>query len=187
VDGLSPVFTALFCASLFSLGTSAVARALIQQNKNQEAISQLKLLAAGRPDMKGIERELGIAYYHEADYLKAGRHLEQAWRENPEDRDVAQLLGPSYYFSDKPAEAIPALEKVRLWHPNTNIDAVYTLGLCYVMTTNYPQALETFARLYVHEVVNTVLTVVALRLVPNNPTRLAPGQASERTQTTYPG
>jgi tetratricopeptide (TPR) repeat protein len=150
--------TALFCASLFSLGTSAVARqedealaaarALIQENKNQEAIAQLKLLASRSLGMKGVQRELGIAYYHEADYLEAGRHLEQAWRENPEDRDVAQLLGLSYYFSGKPAQAIPALEKIRLWHPNTNMDAIYTLGLCYVMTSNYPQALETFARLY---------------------------------------
>ena len=150
--------TALLCASLFSLGASAAlqqedealvaARALIRENKNKEAIAQLKLLAARSPGMKGIQRELGIAYYHEADYLEATGHLEQAWRENPEDRDVAQLLGLSYYFSGKPAQAIPALEKIRLWHPNTNIDAIYTLGLCYVMTANYPEALETFAHLY---------------------------------------
>jgi len=126
----------------------AAARSLILENKNREAIAQLKLLAARNPGMNGIQRELGIAYYHEADYLEAAWYLEQARRENPEDRDAVQLLGLSYYFSGKPDQAIPALEEVRLWNPNTNIDAIYTLGLCYVMTSNYAQALETFAHLY---------------------------------------
>lgn len=126
----------------------AAVRSLIQQNKNQEAIAQLRALAARRPEMKGISHELGVAYYHEGEYLEAAKHLEDAWRENPEDRDAAQLLGLSYYFSGKPAEAIPALEKVRLWHPNANIDAIYILGLCYILTKNYTQALDTFARLY---------------------------------------
>jgi tetratricopeptide (TPR) repeat protein len=150
--------TALFCAFKLSLGANAVtqqedealatARSLIQENKNQEAIARLKALAARRPGTKGVNRELGIAYYHQADYLEAATYLEHAWRENPEDRDAAQLLGLSYYFSGKPAQAIPALEKFRLWHPNANIDAIYILGLCYILTRDYPQALETFARLY---------------------------------------
>lgn len=126
----------------------AAARSLMQQKKNAEAIAQLKALAARRPGMKGINRELGVAYYHEGEYLEAAKYLEDAWRENPEDRDAAQLLGLSYYFTGQPAAAIPALEKVRLWHPNANMDAIYTLGLCYVLTKDYPHALETFAGLY---------------------------------------
>lgn len=126
----------------------AAARSLIQQNKNQEAIAQLKTLEARHPQMKGIAHELGVAYYHENEYLEAAKYLEDAWRENPEDRDAAQLLGLSYYFAGKPAEAIPALEKVRLWHPKANIDAMYILGLCYILTKNYSSALDTFGRLY---------------------------------------
>jgi len=126
----------------------ATARSLIQENKNQEAIVQLKALAASHPGTKGISHELGIAYYNQADFFEAATYLEEALQENPEDRDAAQLLGLSYYFSGKPAQAIPALEKVRLWHPNENIDAIYILGLCYVLKRNYPEALETFAHLY---------------------------------------
>src|ERR1700730_2096437 len=126
----------------------AVARSLIQQKRNTEAIAQLKALALRRPGMRGIHRELGLAYYHEGEYFEAARYLQDAWKEDPEDRDAAQLLGLSYYSSGRPAEAIPALEKVRLWHPNSSIDAVYILGLCYIMTKNYQQARETFAQLY---------------------------------------
>jgi len=150
--------TALFCLLTLSLVANpvaqqedqalATARSLIQENKNQEAIIQLKALAASHPGTKGISHELGIAYYNQADYFEAATYLEEALHENPEDRDAAQLLGLSYYFSGKPAQAIPALEKVRLWHPDENIDAIYILGLCYVLKRNYPEALETFAHLY---------------------------------------
>src|SRR5215469_8576051 len=123
-------------------------RALIQEGKNQEAIAQLKSLAEHHPGMKALSRELGVAYYNEGDYLAAAKHLEEALTENPDDRDVTQLLGLSYYSVGRPEKAIQPLENVLLWHPNENIDAIYILGLCYVLTKDYPRALETFARLY---------------------------------------
>ena len=146
----------LFCLLSASLHTRAqqeesalsAARSLIQQNRNAEAIAQLKALAERHPGMKGIHRELGVAYYQQGDYLEAAKHLQDAWREDPEDRDAAQLLGLSYYSTGKPNEAIPPLEKVRLWHADENIDAIYVLGLCYILTRNYSQARETFAQLY---------------------------------------
>src|SRR5260370_10145431 len=149
---------ALFCMFMLSLVGNliaqqeeralATARSLIQENKYQEAIVQLKGLAASRPGTKGISHELGTAYYYQADYFEAAAYLEEALQEDPADREAAQLLGLCYYFSGNPAQAIPALEKVRLWHPLENIDAIYILGLCYVLKSNYAQALETFARLY---------------------------------------
>ena len=123
-------------------------RSLIRENRNAEAIAQLKTLAAKHPGIKGINHELGVAYFREAEYLEAAKYLKRAFEENPQDRDAAQLLGLSYYSSGKPAEAIPSLEKVRLWHPHENMDAFYVLGLCYILTKNYPQARETFAQLY---------------------------------------
>jgi tetratricopeptide (TPR) repeat protein len=126
----------------------AAARSLIQQNKNDEAIARLKALAARRPGMAGISHELGVAYYRKGDYLEAAKYLKGAWQEKPEDRDAVQLLGLSDYFSGRPGEAIPPLEKVRSWYPNSHTDAMYILGLCYVLTKNYSQALETFAHLY---------------------------------------
>jgi len=149
---------ALFCMLALSLAANPVAQqedqalarahSLIQEHKNQEAIVQLKALAASHPGTKGISHELGIAYYDQADYLEAATYLAEALRENPEDRDAAQLLGFSYYFNGNPMQAIPALEKVRFWHPNENIDAIYVLGLCYALNRSYPEALRTFAHLY---------------------------------------
>jgi len=126
----------------------AAAQALMQQNKSAEAIQRLKAIATNRPGLRGINHELGVAYYHEGEYLEAAKYLQEAWQEDREDRDAAQLLGLSYYSSGKPAEAIPALEQVRLWHRDEGIDAIYILGLCYAMTRNYPQARRTFAELY---------------------------------------
>src|SRR6266704_3044274 len=108
----------------------SAARSLLQQGRNGEAIAQLKVLSARRPQVKGV------------------KYLQDAWNEDPKDRDAAQLLGLSYYSTGRPTDAIPALEKVRTWYPDANIDALYILGLCYVMTKRYPEALRTFAQLY---------------------------------------
>jgi len=53
----------------------AAARSLIQNGKNQEAIAQLQVLAARHPGMKGINHELGVAYYREGGYLEAVKLL----------------------------------------------------------------------------------------------------------------
>jgi len=126
----------------------SAARSLLQQGRNGEAIAQLKVLSARRPQVKGVNHELGVAYYREGEYLEAAKYLQDAWNEDPKDRDAAQLLGLSYYSTGRPTDAIPALEKVRTWYPDANIDALYILGLCYVMTKRYPEALRTFAQLY---------------------------------------
>src|SRR5207247_3800124 len=73
----------------------AAARSLNQENKYKEAIAQLKDLAASRPGTKGISHELGTAYYYQADYFEAASYLEEALRENLQDRDATQLLGLS--------------------------------------------------------------------------------------------
>jgi len=126
----------------------AKARSLIQQNRSQEAIAELKRFAALDPTAKGVNHELGVAYYHEGEYLEAARYFERALQENPNDRDAAQLMGLSYYSVGRPADAIPALEKVRAWYPNANMDAIYILGICYALTKRYLDARRTFAKLY---------------------------------------
>src|SRR5260370_13220691 len=70
------------------------ARSLLQQGKNGEAISQLKVLSARRPQVKGVNHELGVAYYLQGHYLAAAKHLQDAWNENPKDRDAAQHRDP---------------------------------------------------------------------------------------------
>lgn len=126
----------------------ATARLLIQQGRNEDAITELKRLAASDPKVKGVNHELGVAYYRQGEYLEAAQYLERALQENPNDRDAAQLMGLSYYSVGRPVEAIPALEKVRAWYPNANMDAIYVLGICYALAKRYPEARRTLANLY---------------------------------------
>jgi tetratricopeptide (TPR) repeat protein len=126
----------------------ATARSLLQQGRNDEAIAWLTNVAATHPELKGVNHELGVAYYREGEYLAASDYLQRAWNENKGDRDAVQLLGLSYYFSGRPIEAIPALERVRSWRPNANIDAMYILGICYAVAERDADARGMFAQLY---------------------------------------
>src|SRR5204863_6505498 len=74
--------------------------------------------------------------------------LTRALREDSADNESTQMLGPSYYLSGKPAEAIPFLEKVQGWYPRANVDASYILGQCYIQTKDYPHARLAFAKMF---------------------------------------
>ena len=121
---------------------------LLAADKNDEAIERLQGLAVRFPQIKGISRDLGIAYYRKKSFLEAATYLKRAREEDSSDRDSVQLLGLSYYFSGRPAEAITPLEQVRSWHPKSNMDAVYILGLCYLLTKNNDKARRIFSELY---------------------------------------
>ena len=121
---------------------------LLQQGKYDDAVSKLSELEAKQPGLKGLSRELGVAYYQKGDYIKAIESLRQALAEDPKNKEAIQLLGLSYYLSGRPGEAIAPLEKVQGWYPRANVDASYILGLCYIQTKDYPQARKAFARMF---------------------------------------
>jgi tetratricopeptide (TPR) repeat protein len=124
------------------------ARRLMDQGKFDDAISQLQQLSSNQPGLKGLPHELGTAYYKKGDYIKAIDSLKSALEEDAEDNEATQLLGLSYYLSNRPAEAIPLLEKVQTWYPRANVDASYILGLCYLRTRSYRQARHAFASMF---------------------------------------
>jgi len=124
------------------------ARTLTQQGKVDDAIAELEALEASVPSTKGLDLELGIAYYKKSDYVKAIGFLKTALAADPTNNEATQLLGLSYYLNGYPAEAIPLLERVQAWFPRANIDASYILGICYIQTKNYPQARKAFARMF---------------------------------------
>jgi len=126
----------------------AHARSLMQQGKIDDAIAELEAIQASSPQTKGLDLELGIAYYKKSDYVKAVEFLKKAVVADPANNEAAQLLGLSYYLNGYPAQAIPLLEKVQAWFPRANVDASYILGICYIQTKNYPQARKAFARMF---------------------------------------
>jgi tetratricopeptide (TPR) repeat protein len=126
----------------------AQAQALIDHGKFDEGIAQLRELQARDPKMKGLNREFGVAYYKHSDFMTAAQYLQPALQEDPTDGEATQLLGLAYYFSGKPAQAVPLLEKVNSWYPAANVDASYVLGICYIQLRNYDQARKAFATMY---------------------------------------
>jgi tetratricopeptide (TPR) repeat protein len=126
----------------------AAARRLAQQGKFDDALAQLRALAAKQPDAKGLAHELGIVYYKKGDYLKAVASFQNALGEDPADGEATQLLGLSYYLAGRPADAIAPLEKVQAWYPSANVDAAYILGICYMQTKDYLDARKAFARMF---------------------------------------
>jgi tetratricopeptide (TPR) repeat protein len=124
------------------------ARRLSQQGKYNEAISALHQLESAHPGLKGLSHELGAAYYKMGDYASAIAFLKKALQENPADSEAEQLLGLSYYLSQRPGEAIPELEKVQTWYASANVDASYILGICYIQTKDYPNARKAFAKMF---------------------------------------
>jgi len=126
----------------------ASAQTLLQQGKYDDAIAQLQGLKASNPSMRGLSRELGVAYYQKGDFLKAVDALKSAQAEDPRDNESIQLLGLSYYLAGRPADAIAYLEQVQSWFPRANVDAAYILGICYIQTKDYPKARTAFARMF---------------------------------------
>jgi predicted Zn-dependent protease len=123
-------------------------RLLIQQGKIDEAISQLQALQADVPEIKGLDLELGTAYYKKSDFPKAIEYLKKASAQDLRNGEATQLLGLSDYLGGHPGDAIPLLEKVQGWYPRANVDAAYILGICYIQTKDYPRAREAFARMF---------------------------------------
>lgn len=124
------------------------ARTLMQQGKVDEAIAELQSIEASAPNTKGLDLELGTAYYKKGDYVRAVEFLKKALADDPSNNEATQLLGLSYYLNGYPGQAIPLLEKVQAWFPRANVDASYILGICYIQTKNYPQARKAFARMF---------------------------------------
>ena len=124
------------------------ARLLLQQGKYDDAIAKLHDIEEKHPATRGLSHELGLAYYRKGDYPDAVTSLKKAQEENSGDSEAVQLLGLSYYLAGRPAEAIPSLEKVQAWFPSANVDANYILGICYILTKDYPHARVAFAKMY---------------------------------------
>jgi len=124
------------------------AKDLVAAGKVDEAIRKLTAIQQTRPQMKGVEHELGLAYYRKADFLEAQAAFAKAMGEDPQDRESVQLRGLSLYQLGRPAEAIPFLKLVQSWIGSVSVDSNYVLGLCYMHTQNYDQARKSFAQMY---------------------------------------
>ncbi|MFZ0561029.1 MAG: tetratricopeptide repeat protein [Terriglobales bacterium] len=126
--------------------TLADAHQKLEHGKPQEAVAILEQLATtAGGSAKGVQHELGIAYYRTGKLLSAEKAFARAMEEDPDDVEAIQMRGLSLYRLGRPAVAIPFLERVRQWTPNANADANYVLGLCYLNSNHFDEARRAFA------------------------------------------
>jgi len=123
-------------------------KGLIEHGKLDEAIQTLTELQRRKPETKGLQHQLGLAYYRKADFVNAQIAFGKAMDEDPSDREAIQLRGLSLYQLGRHAEAIPYLKQVQSWIGAVNVDSNYVLGLCYMHTQNYDEARKSFAQMY---------------------------------------
>lgn len=119
---------------------------LLQQGKVPEAMAILQKLATVQPPVKGLQHELGVAYYRTGKLVEAQQAFAAAIQEDPSDAESVQMEGLTLYRLGQPAKAIPFLERVREWMPNANADSNYVLGLCYMNSQRYDDARAAFAK-----------------------------------------
>ncbi len=144
---------ALLAASLLSAqgqsstGATDLAHAheLLEHDDPDQAITILEKLATAQPVVKGVQHELGIAYYRTSKLLEAKNAFAKAIEEDSSDKESVQMEGLVLYRMGQPEAAIPYLERVLEWMPNANTDAQYVLGLCYLNAQRYDDARRSFA------------------------------------------
>ena len=155
---LALTFTILLCHG-FALAQEAAppsaadgalqeTRALIDSGKYDEAIAKLQSLERATSLSKGIEHELGLAYYRKGDFAAAESAFAKAMAEDQEDREAVQLRGLSLFRLGRPADAIPYLKQLQSWVGEANVDSNYVLALCYIHAQNYDDARHSVAQLY---------------------------------------
>ena len=158
---LSAAF-AFLLAPLFLCGTSAGQqsagvvdsqvrlRQMIQRGHATEALAELDLLAARKPEAVGVERLRGLALYSRGDLPAADQAFAAALDQDPADRESIQLRGITLFRIGRPAAAIPLLETLRIASPTVGqasspVDPSYVLALCYLDTRRYDDARAAFA------------------------------------------
>ena len=130
-DGASQGMAQVPSASAGNLSveeTLKAAQQKLEHGQPQEAIAMLEKLAASGA-AKGVQHELGIAYYRTGKLISAEQAFGRAIEEDSNDIESVQMRGLTLYRLGRPAAAIPFLERVRQWTPNANADANYVLGL----------------------------------------------------------
>jgi tetratricopeptide (TPR) repeat protein len=126
----------------------AHAMELLEHGKSAEAIASLEAMANAHPDQKGVQHDLGLAYYRTGKLVEARKAFERAIAADPKDLESVQLEGLTLYRLGQPAAAIPYLQRVREFSSNANADANHVLGLCYLNSRKFDEARQAFAAEY---------------------------------------
>jgi predicted Zn-dependent protease len=124
------------------LGPDDLAKAqdLLNRGHPDQAIVILKTLAAVEPPVRGVEHELGTAYYSIGELEAAKDAFAKAIKQDASDRDSVQMEGLILYRLGQPDAAIPYLERVVQRTANPNAEAQMALTKAITLDTNLTSA-----------------------------------------------
>jgi tetratricopeptide (TPR) repeat protein len=124
------------------------AETLLSEGKPREALSLLTQVSQKDPKARGLEAELGKAYFQLRQFPNATLHLKIALQQNADDLESAQLLALSFYSAGNYPEALPLLKKLGPRLPTNVPDASNLIAICYVMTKQWDSAREVLAQMF---------------------------------------
>jgi tetratricopeptide (TPR) repeat protein len=127
------------------------AQSLLSAGRTDAAIETLTAAIRVNPNDAQVNHLLGLAYYQKSDYTRAIEHLNLSLKQtpatSPQYKQEVQALGLSHYLLGHLREALPYLEQLNSWSPNSP-EITYALGIGYIQTRNTDKARETFARMF---------------------------------------
>jgi predicted Zn-dependent protease len=124
------------------------ARDLIRTGHAQEALKALDALRTSDPNLPGLERTRGDAFYSIDRLQEANNAYELAIAANAQDLQAMQMRGLTLFRLGRPGDAIPLLEKAPGKDVQAKADPSYVLALCYMDTRRYDDARHAFAAQY---------------------------------------
>lgn len=128
--------------------TFATAEELASKGRLDQAMGQLDLLAAQKPEPAGVERLRGMISYQREQFPQAIAAFSKAAAQDPGDHESTEMQGVSLFRLGRIQEAIPLLEKGRTSVQGANVDPNYVLALCYADVQRYDDARREFAAQY---------------------------------------
>jgi tetratricopeptide (TPR) repeat protein len=111
-----------------------------------EAIKYYRRAMALNPAMPGLRLNLGIAFFKAGDYQQAIQELEPLLKAQPENQQLAILIGMSHYGLKQFDKATPLL-KIASGQDPQNTTLLLTLAHSCLLSSQYPCVVDAYHRL----------------------------------------
>jgi tetratricopeptide (TPR) repeat protein len=117
-----------------------------KQEHYAEAIKYYQRAMALNPRMPGLRLNLGIALFKAGDYKRAISELDPLLKAQPDNQQLAILIGMSHYGLEQFSEASPLLKQASDRDP-ANLTLLLTLAHSCLLSHQYPCVLDAYHRL----------------------------------------
>lgn len=117
-----------------------------RQGHYTEATSYYTRAMALNPHMPGLQLNLGLAFFKAGDYKRSIAELDPLLKAQPDNQQLAILLGMSHYGLEQFSEASPLLKQASDRDP-ANLTLLLTLAHSCLLSHQYPCVLDAYHRL----------------------------------------